>query len=454
MTAPHAPWPDLPLDLALGGGVPVHGPRHLWGGPLDVEGLAVGSVAGAARAAQVLAARRGLPRRLTVDSRAVVAAFDSYRHLRVDGRAVTGFAPLSAFFAAADGWVRTHANYPHHRDALLATLGLEAGAPDDVAAVARAIGGRAAREVEADVVARGGIAAAVRTPEQWHAGPGRDVGTAPLARVERAAVPSGPAAALAPTDALPLSGLRVLDLTRVIAGPTATRVLGALGADVVRVDPPGRPEILDQHLDTGFAKRSAAADLADPDARAAVEALLTRADVVVSGYRPGALARHGLDADALLERHPNLVVAELSAWGPGPWAGRRGFDSIVQAASGIAHTYGRAGTDGPRPGALPVQALDHAAGYLVAAAVMALLAERAERGGAVVRVSLARVAHELLTMPAGRPASDPPGPARTRRRASEYGEIEYVPPPLLVDGEPLDFPTPPARYGTAPPAWW
>ena len=120
----------------------------------------------------------------------------------------------------------------------------------------------------------------------------------------------------------------MLDLTRVIAGPVAGRTLAALGAEVLRIDPPALPELPEAHLDTGPGKRSALLDLADAERR---EALLAGADVLLTGYRPGSLDRFGLD------RHPQLVHVSLSAWGTaGPWAGRRGFDSLVQVASGIA----------------------------------------------------------------------------------------------------------------------
>src|SRR5690606_13130769 len=179
--------------------------------------------------------------------------------------------------------------------------------------------------------------------------------------------------------------------------------------------------------------------------RERVEELVSAADVVITGYRPAALAGFGLGAEQLLQRHPGLVVGELAAWGfTGPWSRERGFDSIVQAASGIAHRYRK--RDG-RPGALPVQALDHSAGYLLAAAVMRLLARRPETGGGVVRVSLARVARELLGMAAPEPGAEEPEPWPLRTCECPHGELAYVPPPFLLDGEQLDYSSPPSRYG-------
>lgn len=453
------PWPVLPGgpggDAARpdDGAPRVVGPRRWWAGPLDVEGLAVGSVVACARAAMRLGRLRGRAPAITVDSSDVAASFASFRHLRVDGREIVGFATLSRFFAAADGWVRFHANYPHHRQALLEALGVDPGLPDDAASVmvGAVVRREAAHTLETIVRAGGGVAAALRTPEEWLAHEhGAVVAAAPLVD-ERPA--GGAVRALAPAADGPMSGLRVLDLTRVIAGPTATRTLGALGADVLRVDPPGRPELLDQHLDTGFAKRSAQADLSDPGAHARVEELLADADVLVSGYRPGSLAGLGLGAPEVLGRHPHLVVAELSAWGDrGPWGHERGFDSIVQVATGIAHRYATSGPGGLRPGALPVQALDHTAGYLLAAAVMDGLAEREDHGGRAVRLSLARISHELQGMPVP-DAEAGEAVVRTSTTESEYGTLVHVPPPLAVDGTRLAFPAPPRPYGADDLAW-
>jgi crotonobetainyl-CoA:carnitine CoA-transferase CaiB-like acyl-CoA transferase len=171
-------------------------------------------------------------------------------------------------------------------------------------------------------------------------------------------------------------------------------MLAALGADVLRLDPPWLPELPLSVLDGGPGKRSALLDARTADGRAVLERLLAEADVVVQGYRPGALAAVGLDPARLRDDHPHLVTVTLSAWGhAGPWSGRRGFDSLVQAATGIAVVEG----DGATPGALPAQALDHGTGYLIAAAALRGLAERARTGRAVhARVALARTAALLL----------------------------------------------------------
>ena len=377
-----------------------------WQGPLDVERLARGAVASAADAASELAAARGLRIEVGSEPALIAASFAAPDHLRVDGREPQGWAPFSGFVPAADGWVRLHANYPHHQAAICRALGVTTR--EQLHAAVRAA---PAQEVEDVVTAHGGIAVAVRTEQEWRAHPhGRALRPAPWIEVETRA-----ARASLSAGAEPLAGLRVLDLTRVIAGPSCTQLLACLGADVLRIDPPGRPELLDQYLSNAMGKRSAHLDLG-ADLDVVRSELLPHADVVVVGYRPGSLARFGLDPASLSAQRPDLVVGSLSAWGEhGPWGERAGFDSIIQAATGIADICA---DDAGRPGALPVQALDHATGYRLAAAIMDLL--RREHGG-VVRASLLGAAHTLLGLPAPRtprPWTSRCPPARSTRRTA------------------------------------
>jgi crotonobetainyl-CoA:carnitine CoA-transferase CaiB-like acyl-CoA transferase len=250
-----------------------------------------------------------------------------------------------------------------------------------------------------------------------------------------------------------MRGIRVLDLTRVIAGPVATRTFALLGAEVLRIDPPALQEPEWQHLEAGQGKRSALLDLGSPEGAARFESLLGGADVLALGYRPQALARLGLEPETLAARHPGLVIARLSAWGfSAENADRRGFDSIVQAASGIAWIETR---DGERPGALPAQALDHSAGYLLAAEVLALLERQSTEGGSwVAETSLRRVAAELL----GRARSaEPEPPASTvlpRLQTFDVGgaRLTTVAPAITYPGGPTDYP-PPRPWGRDLPQW-
>ncbi|WP_327067834.1 CoA transferase [Kitasatospora sp. NBC_01302] len=391
-------------------------------------------------AAELLAERNGGPRpAVTVDEAAVAPAFVSERHLRIEGRAPTSFAPLSGFWRTADGWVRTHANYPHHRERLLAALGR--GPDTGPEQLAAELAGRSALEVQESAYAAGALAVAVRPAEPTEH---------PL--VERTARGSGERR-LAPA-ALPAAGVRVLDLTRVIAGPVATRTLALLGADVLRVDSPRLPESEDAHADTGFGKRSTLLDASVPADRAVLRELVATADVLVTGYRPGALDRYGL---APADLPPHLVVAQLCAWGRhGPWAGRRGFDSLVQAGCGIALI--EAGPDG-RPGVLPAQALDHGTGYLLAAGVLRALTERQRTGaGTLLRHSLAGAAQWLLGLPASTPepgaaAAAPGAHPHLAETPGPYGLLRHARPPIGYAGAPGTWSAGPTRWGTDAPAW-
>jgi crotonobetainyl-CoA:carnitine CoA-transferase CaiB-like acyl-CoA transferase len=407
---------------------------------LPVGTLACGSVAAAGLA--LLALRGG--RRVTVEPRQVAVSFRNDQLQTVDGVRTPGFAPLSGFFRAGDGWVRTHANYDHHRDRLLRALDLPSTATrEDAAAV---VAGWSAQELEDVVTADHGIAVRVRDRDEWSRGEqAAAVDAHPLLAVEEVGD--------APARQVPQRP-RVLDLTRVIAGPVATRTLALAGCDVLRVDSPHLPELQPQHLDTDAGKRSTLADLHDEHARRRIHELLDAADVLVTGYRPGALAAFGLDPAELGRSHPHLVCASLSAWTPsGPWGARRGFDSIVQAATGIALVES---PDGERPGALPAQALDHATGYLLAAGVLTALRRRATDGGTWrVGAHLARTAHWLLrTTAVDPPAATEDDLARwTVETRTEVGVVVQSRPALQVDGGLREYAWVGRRWGTDEAAW-
>ncbi|MGA5409182.1 CoA transferase [Streptomyces lavendulocolor] len=459
----HA-WAALGADPALVERVSYGGRPGGLPARLPVMGLARATVAVCSLAAAELASvrtGRAVPR-VRVDDGAVAAAFLSERLVRVDGRAATGFAPLSRFWRAADGWVRTHANYPHHRDRLLRALGVPDG-PGVADAVAEAVAGRRAVDVEDAVYAAGGLAVAVRDVARWAAHEqGALVPARPLLTLERVDGPTeaGPPRAWsrvtgAGTPLLPCAGVRVLDLTRVLAGPVATRTLALLGADVLRIDAPHLPESQEAHDDTGMGKRSTTLDLGRRADHRVFEELLADAHVVVTGYRPGALDRFGLSPEALAERRPGLVVGRLSAWGRyGPWRGRRGFDSLVQAATGIALLEGSGG----EPGALPAQALDHGTGYLLAAAVLRALTGRCgpDGGGTrLVRVALTQTAHWLVHGPAGTPARGGGlDPERwTTTKDTPRGRLRHALPPVAYEGGPSDWTRPPGPWGADPARW-
>jgi crotonobetainyl-CoA:carnitine CoA-transferase CaiB-like acyl-CoA transferase len=431
---------------------PLHGTADGLTSRFPVAETATACVATALRAAAALQlARTGVAPALAVDRGHVAAAVRSERYFR-SGTASTGmgFAPLSRFWRAADGWVRTHANYRWHRRALLEVLGV----PSDADAVAAAIAQLRAEDVERSVFEAGGVATAVRSLADWRRHPqGAAVHAEPL--VAHRFVPGAAPRRSEPTDR-PMGGRRVLDLTRVIAGPVCTRYLSVLGAEVLRLDPPEHPDLApDQTGDTLLGKRSAFLDIATGAGRVTLEGLLRTADVVVCGYRPGALERHGLAETDLVEGHPGLVVVYLDAWGhAGPWAGRRGFDSVVQAPTGIASGES---TDGEEPGALPCQLLDHGTGYLAAAAALdGVRRQQLEGGTHIRRLSLARTAAWLTSRSVPAAAGDPAPPGDERAWLTTLddaaGPVRAVAPPGELGGEPLQWSVA-GHYGRDQPQW-
>jgi crotonobetainyl-CoA:carnitine CoA-transferase CaiB-like acyl-CoA transferase len=362
--------------------------------------FAIGTAAQASIAAAALAAReigrlRGGPAQgVHVDMRHAAIEFRSERYLRVNGAAPPDpWDRVAGAYRCADGWVRLHTNFPHHRDGLLRLL----GCAHERDAVQRALMDWGAEAFETAAAEAGIVGAALRSFAQWDAHPqGQAVAALPVLSIER--IGDAPPQALPAwgTRARPLEGLRVLDLTRVIAGPVCGRTLAAHGADVLLVTAPHLPAVAPLVVDTGRGKLSTQIDLREQAGRDVLGALASRADVFVQGYRPGGLAALGFAPEQLAERRPGIVCASLSAYGHvGPWSSRRGFDSLVQTASGFNVAEGQAaGTSEPK--VLPAQALDHGAGYLLAFGIqMALLRRAVEGGNWHVRTSLAQVGQWL-----------------------------------------------------------
>lgn len=420
---------------------------------LDASGLAVGAVAAASLAAASKAGGGLAAGRLRLDGDRIAAAFTEDRVFRWNGERPDVRAPLSRFWRTADAWVRTHGNYPHHARALRRVLGVpESAGRDEVAA---AIRDRRAEELSAAVTGAGGLCVVVRAEDppvdaELLERPMIEVTSLGAASARRSPRSTDAAAA-------PLAGVRVLDLTRVIAGPVATRTLALLGADVLRVDPPEPAELGWQHVLMGAGKRSTILDVRRASDAATFNLLLGSADVVVLGYRPASLARHRLDPWSLVAWHPGLVIAQLSAWGfDGDDAERAGFDSLVQAASGIAFVEG----EPDRPGALPAQALDHGTGYLLAAAVITLLERQSSEGGSwLARMSLRRTASELLAMPRTvelEPAaalSDHEHLAQAEQLSGAVGELRLARPAIVLESPLEEWPAAPRRWGSDRPEW-
>ena len=360
--------------------------------------------------------------------------------------------PIAGDYATADGWIRLHTNAPHHRAAALSVLGVAA----EKQAVAAAVAHWKAEELEAAIVGNKGCAAAMHSRSEWKTHPqAQAVIREPLIDA-RATADSGDRLNFSVGER-PLQGIRVLDLTRVLAGPVATRFLAGLGADVLRIDPPtwDEPGVVP---DVALGKRCARLDLRDADDADTFLALLGRAHVLVHGYRSDALDNLGLDARLRHEIRPGLVDISLDAYGwSGPWRNRRGFDSLVQMSVGIAEAGMKTlGRDRPTP--LPVQALDHATGYLLAAAAARGLREQLETGrGFEGRTSLTRVAELLFSAPVAVIAGDLRAADEADWsdgvEATDFGTARRLRSPITIGNTQLQWDRPACKLGSALPTW-
>ncbi len=360
---------------------------------------------------------------------------------------------IAGDYQTQDGWIKLHTNLPHHREAACRVLGTKA----DREAVTQAVRKWDKDDLEAEIVAAGGVAAAMRSRAEWQAHPqGSALAAEPL--LHQQTWPGKPSDSWQPSLARPLEGIKVLDLTRVLAGPVATRTLAGMGADVLRLDP------LDWEEDNivpeiTLGKRCARLDLKANTYAEKFAELLRQADIFVHGYRPGALDALGFTPEWRRKQQSNLIEVSLCAYGwTGPWRRRRGFDSLVQMSCGIADAGMHwANTDAPTP--LPVQALDHATGYLMAAAAIKALQSTATHNiCSSSQFSLARTAELLLSLDQAAP-----GPSIDTLRETDFttateltpwGDARRLKTPFTINGIGLDWTDKPScSLGSAAARW-
>jgi crotonobetainyl-CoA:carnitine CoA-transferase CaiB-like acyl-CoA transferase len=428
--------------------------------PVFPSSFAVGaaaqrSIAVAALAACELGYVRGSPRQhVSVDM--LHAAAECTGWFSLDQREPDLWDPFSGLYRCADGYVRVHANFAHHREGALRLLGLW---PSTVqrADAERALLQWRALDFEQAAAERGLVATALRSFEQWDStAQGKAIAAQPLMTIERI----GDAAPLQlpplREDERPLSGVRVLDLTRILAGPVGGRALAAQGADVLLINSPKLPNI-EAIADTSRGKRSAHLDLHREQDRNTLWQLIDGAHVFSQGYRPGGLAALGYSPEAMAERRPGIVCVSLTAYGTqGPWAGRRGFDSLVQTAMGFNHAEGEAAGDG-KPRALPMQLLDQATGYLMAfGAAAALCRQQQEGGNWQVQVSLAQTGHWIRSL--GRVAeglkiAKPNIEPHLETSSSGFGQLKAVCPSAQLSRTSAGYALPSMPPGSAEPRW-
>ncbi len=434
--------------------------------PVLPSSFAVGAAAQASLAAGALAAaelgrlRNGLEQQLTVHMRH--AALEACTHFLIDGRPLQLWDKLSGLYPCggddgAGGWVRIHCNFAHHRDGALRLLGLPEGPHAEQADVRHALQRWNALDFEQTAADAGLVVAALRSFAEWDRHPqGQAVTLQPLLQWNRLGDAAPRDLPPLPLSARPLQGVRVLDLTRILAGPVGTRALAAHGADVLMVNSPNLPNI-EAIAETSRGKLSAHADLRQPAGREAFEQVLRDAHVFVQGYRPGGLQQLGYGAEALAERHPGIVVVSLSAYGcSGPWSARRGFDSLVQTASGFNVAEAQAFGSGAAR-ALPMQILDHASGHLMALAACAALQRQQREGGSwQVQVSLARTGQWLRRLdrvPGGFAVGQTDFEPYLETTDSGFGRLSALRHAAQLSATPASWERPSMPPGTHPLAW-
>jgi crotonobetainyl-CoA:carnitine CoA-transferase CaiB-like acyl-CoA transferase len=424
--------------------------------------FAVGTAAQTTIAAAALAAaelwrlRTGRQQHVAVDMRDAAIEFRSERYMRLDGKPPEElWDKIAGLYRCGDGrFVRLHTNFPHHRDGVLKLLGCDYTRE----AVKAALNGWEGEKFETAAAEAGLVVTMTRSFAEWDAHPqGRAVAALPTFTIEK--IGEAQPVPLPPGDR-PLAGVRVLDLTRVIAGPVCGRTLAAHGADVLWVTAKHLPQMMPLVIDNSRGKLSTTVDLRDPRGRDTLAGLTREADIFVQGYRPGAVAGNGFSAEQAAQHRPGIVYVSLSAYGhEGPWARRRGFDSLVQNANGINNAEAQAaGADKPTP--LPCQALDHAAGFLMAFGAMTAQARRVTEGGSWhVRVSLAQTGHwfrNLGRVTNGLACPDPkPDDVRDRLYDSDsgFGRLTAVRHAAVLEETPARWARPSVPPGTHAPEW-
>jgi crotonobetainyl-CoA:carnitine CoA-transferase CaiB-like acyl-CoA transferase len=405
--------------------------------------------------------RTGLGQKVAVDTRQATASLRSGHYMKLDGAPVsTERNTIMGVYPAKNGrWSYLHCNFPNHRDAALEVLGV----PDDREAVRKAVAGWDALELEEAIIAARGAGGMVRTMDEWAKHP-QAAAIASLPLLEVVKIGDSRPEKL-PEGDRPLSGIRVLDLTRVLAGPTCARTLAEHGADVLKVTAAHLPNIGYQEYDTGHGKLSTHLDLREASHVDTLRGLVREGDVFSQGYRPGTLGDRGFSPAALATLRPGIVVVSLCAFGHvGPWASRRGFDTVVQTVSGITSRQGELFPGAaPGPQFYPVSAIDYLTGYLMAFGAMVALARRAREGGSwLVRISLAQTGRWLLgrgEVPQ-RQLKDVPKeftPAEIERWSTTsdtpMGRLHHLAPVVRLSETPARWARPSVPLGHHEPAW-
>ncbi len=427
------------------------------------QAVSAAVAAGAVVAADLWTLRSGQTHGVAVSTREAAASLNSYSFVRIDdpARAPPPRDPavvrsgVMGFHPTRDGrHVLLHPSFPPGTDRILGALRCE-GERD---AVRSACLSMTAQEIEDAVAARRGCAGVVRTPGEWDASEqGRLLAVRPVVEVVKIA--DSPPEPMPGDGEAPLSGLRVLDLTRVLAGPTCARTLAQYGADVLYLASPNLPASLGFVPDVNHGKLSAWLDLESDAGQARLTELAREADVFSQGYRTGAMERQGFGPAQLAMLRPGIVYVSINCYGhEGPWRGRAGWEQLAQTVTGMAHVHG--GAEGPKlqPGAVN----DYTTGFLAAFGALAALQRRALYGGSyLVRVSLCQTATWIRGLGIG-------GAARVEaaeplaadeidrfliRSDGGYGPMSHLRPPVRLEATPARWSRPVVTLGTHAAEW-
>ena len=434
---------------------PISGQDPILPSPFLIGEAGAAALAAAGQAAVNLwQLKTGRLQNVSISVRNAAIAQRSHAYLKkLAGDTPELWSPFSGFYETQDHrWVQFHCNFPHHQQGVLDFF----QCPADKEKLGQAVKQFAGHDIEQRLNDQGLCVSLLRTPQEWQAHPqAQAVAKLPLFEIIK--IGDSPKEAL-PAGSEPLSHIRVLDLSRVLAGPTTGKLLAQLGADVLRISAPELPFILPLVMDTGFGKRNAYLDLNDAHQKQSLMDLVKTGDVFLQAYRPGALSARGFSPEALAKVRPGIIYVDLSAYSHvGPWANRHGYDSLVQTTTGIAHeqTAGAA-----KPQHLPAQSLDYITGYLAAFVIMEALRRRATEGGSYwIRLSLLQTAHWLNNLGRVKNFESCKNPSAEEIADlletvdTPFGTLQHLKPLLQLSETPLRDRTPPQPLGSSPAEW-
>ena len=424
------------------------------------EAAAAALALGALNASAYHSIRSGKMQTIDVDTHLAAASLLGFFLQRLEGGELKRPSlenPTVTFYPCKDGrWIHLHGGFPNLEEGLLKLLDCER----DTDAVAAKVAQWNAQDLEDEIAAQGLCACMVRTRDEWLAHPqGQALAAKPLVEIEKIG-DTAPFAEVARGDVpdRPLTGIRVLDLTRVLAGPTCGRTLASHGAQVLNVSAEHLPSVEPFVVDTGHGKRNTFLDFREDADRQKLDDLIQGADVFCQSYRPGALAKYGLSPEQLIEKKPGLIVVSINCYGhDGPWDTRPGWEQLAQCATGIADVEAKDGV----PKLLPAAATDYTTGYLAAlGATVALLRRHRDGGSYRVKVSLARTGMWLFDLGMVDGAADVDFGATLEDVQSKmittdspFGRLVHLPPAVTMSDTPPRWDLPPEPLGHHKPEW-